>query len=458
MKALQFIEKHTRGKGSRGLYVTACLFPVVAGVIAKLKHHSWMYMDVDAVICAARAVGIGHSAYGIVAHSPFNPVCPGLTPAAYVYAPQIARTLAPLVGLFGAHTLHDLYLVLLLAPATAFMLWFALIRTFPGVAPTYRWLAFAALSPMTFCCANIGIVMHATVVLSLVAFRNRKLPFIATVLACAYIKPSFLSYLIILLIQDRSWLACARAFACTCLCGVGVVWLSFIQAASMRSDWLATLRSVAIQEQPGLGWFALAEWLGIGTGTPLHAILTLAYMAVAAGSGILIGSRFKWSDDERILIGLGTAVFLNPRLMDYDMIILVPYAALLATLANQFRNRVLSFNLSWGFALPLAFGIFANAFHIKSYHRTHTAMFVFFVMGLVIAIRCAQTLWLDRSPSQLPWHLTKLFGKPCDLPSQNPPGGTAACRHAGGAQPGPAYAERSSRRRPVRDLWQRPAG
>ncbi|MDC7682566.1 hypothetical protein PQU92_04720 [Asticcacaulis sp. BYS171W] len=384
MDALTCLREKFGSGWKYGLFVTLCVFPVLAGVLEKFVRHRWVFMDVDAVVCAAQAVAAGQSPYAE------SLTCPGLTPAAFVYAPQIAQGLAPVVSALGVVAVRDIYLWALLLPATLFLLWYALFKVNETLPRHYRWLAFAALSPMTFCCANIGILMHALVLASLVLFRRHRWPFVLMVLACAYIKPTFLSYFVVLLMEKRPWTRSVRDFVLACGVGAGVVLLTFQGAGDGITDWMQALRSTAIKEQPGLGLFALLDWVGIETGSPLALAMGLAFTTAIVAAGVVIAHTGNRRREERLILGMGVAVLCNPRLMDYDMVLLVPYAALLGGTIGALKGRILRYNLSWGLVLLLFGGAPAYLFHINPYQRTHIAMFAFSVLTLVIGWRLWQ--------------------------------------------------------------------
>ncbi|ESQ79767.1 hypothetical protein AEYBE204_07950 [Asticcacaulis sp. YBE204] len=347
-------------------------------------------MDADAVICAAQAVAAGYSPYAE------GVACPGLAPAPFVYAPQIAHALAPLVDALGALEARNLYLCALLLPTTLFLIWFALFRANPDLPRHYRWLAFAALSPMTFVCANIGIVMHGSVLASLLLFRQRW-PFVLVVLICTYIKPTFMGYFVVLLMENRPLGACMRRFVFACVAGVSTVLLTIHGAGESRAAWRQALNGVAIEAQPGLGLFARLSWLGIDTGSPAALGIGLIFIAAMIMAGVVIARTGNRSEDHRLILGMGVAVLCNPRLMDYDMVLLVPYAALLGQSIGGLRGRILRFNLSWGLVLPLAAGALAYLFHVNPYQRTHVAMFAFSVLTLIIGWRLWQANGVART-------------------------------------------------------------
>ncbi len=360
-----------------------CLFPVLAGAFVRLTHHGWVLMDIDAVLCAAQASGQGLSPY--TAHA-----CPGLAPAAYVYAPQFAAVLAPLVKTLGPMTVRFIYVVGLLVPAAACLIWFALVRK-SGLSTAYRWLAFSALTPMAFCCGNVGLVMHAGILAGVVASRlwsRRRWPFVVTVVLCAAVKPTFLAYLIVLLFEDRAWRLRLRDFAVAATAGAAMVGAVFASAGVYRDTWRTALHAVALHDQPGLGWLALTAWLGIPAGSIPMLIVTVLFMAAMLGAGLAIA---RWGDldsEARWLLGFGIAPLLTPRLMDYDMLLIVPFAALLMRVSQKAGPRFQRLS-GWLFTTVLLVGIAANMLEVKAWHRTHIAMFLFASLTLVLGARLA---------------------------------------------------------------------
>ncbi len=356
-----------------------CLFPVLAGAFVRLTHHGWVLMDIDAVVCAAHTSGQGLSPYLI--HS-----CPGLAPASYVYAPQVAAALAPLVDAIGPATTRLIYVVGLLVPATACLIWFALIRK-SGLSTAYRWLAFSALTPMAFCCGNVGLVMHAGILVSRL-WSRRRWPFVVTVVLCAAVKPTFLAYLIVLLFEDRAWRLRLRDFAVAATTGVAMVGAVFAYAGVYGDAWRTALHAIALHDQPGLGWLALTAWLGIPAGSIQMLIVTALFMAAMLGAGLAIA---KWGDldsEARWLLGFGIAPLLTPRLMDYDMLLIVPFAALLMQVSQKAGQRFQRLS-GWLFTTVLLVGIAANMLEFKAWHRTHIAMFLFASLTLVLGAHLA---------------------------------------------------------------------
>ncbi len=408
------IRRWSQSRPAAILFRLFCLFPVVAGIIAKLQKNRWTLMDIDAVLCGASRLSQGLSPYT------HTPVCAGLRPAAFVYAPQVASLFSAPVQQFGALFARDLFVWALLFPATAFLVWFALVKAMPQLRLSHRLLAFSALSAMTFCCGNIGIVMHAAVLAGLLAAPRKKWLFTLVVLACAYIKPTFLMYFVVFLLEDRPLWPRFAAFGWRAVAGIGVVALMFATTGHYGGEWRALLKTVAIEEQPGLGWLALTSWAGVITSSVESLAFAALFMAVMLASGMAMAKWGDLDDNERLILGLGLTPLMTPRLMDYDMILIVPYAALLMSIAGKLPGRIFRTNVTWLFTGVLTLGIMTDLFHIKAYHRTHTAMFLFAGLTLFVGFRLA---W--RHSAQIEQRFMRIWralaGKPAQAVSSTNP-------------------------------------
>ncbi len=382
MDALTFLKGRTRTRRGQGFYIFLCLLPILGGIVAKLIGHDWAFMDIDAVLCAAKAEAAGHSPYGALK-------CTGIDPAPYVYAPQVLALFQPLVAVFGALGARLVFIFILLLPATAVLLWFALLRAMPKVDWRLRLLAFSGLTPMTFCCGNIGIVMHACVPLSLLFGKEKRWPFIVAVLLCVAIKPTFMAYFIFFLFEDKPWKARIATFAGCVAEGIGVTGLMVATTGHWGQAWWEAMHSVTLETQPGLGWMALTSYVGLHSDWPVTIVLSLGFMAAMLLAGLAIVEGAGLDDDGRALVALGVAPLMTPRLMDYDMVLTVPYVALLMTLMPRLKYPPLEKCLPWAFVAVLALGIACNVLHLKRWHRTHVAMFLFCSLTLVMGARLA---------------------------------------------------------------------
>jgi hypothetical protein len=355
------------------LFIAFCIWPVISGLYVMITHHHWMLMDIDAVLCGAKTLSQHHSPYAIHPRP-----CGDIRPAAYVYAPQIAYLFMPFIKALGVAGTRWLFVAVLLAPATLLLLWFALGKRFTDIDYRYRFLAFSALTSMTFVCANVGLVMHAFVLASLLFFPKTRWPFTAMVLACACVKPTFLAYFVIFMLDDVVLWRRIFDFAWRALLGVGIVWLMIKTDGHYGKAWQSTLHSVTLARQVGMGWFELTNFVFHVPGkSHLNVELAIGFMAVMALSGMAIAQWSRLDADERLVLGMGLVPLMTPRLLDYDMVLIVPYAALLMTVVHRIGGKVAAFVLSWVFVLWLGYGIVANFRHDTSWHRTPMDMLLF---------------------------------------------------------------------------------
>jgi hypothetical protein len=134
---------------------------------------------------------------------------------------------------------------------------------------------------------------------------------------------------------------------------------------------------------------ALTSYIGLHADWPVTVVLTLGFMAAMVLAGVAIAEGGGLDDNGRLLVALGVAPLMTPRLMDYDMILIMPYAALLMTLMPRLKSPMLETWLPRVFVAVLAVGIACNILHLKHWHRTHVAMFLFCSLTLVVGVRLA---------------------------------------------------------------------
>ena len=378
MDALSLVRRLTAFKPLLLAFIAFCAWPVVAGMVQRLVQHQWILMDIDAVLCGARTLAGHHSPYAI------HPVCKSLRPAAFVYAPQVAQLFAPFVKAFGVVMARNLFDILILAPASLFLLWFALVRKLPGVDIRYRWLAFSCLTPLTLLCGNVGIVMHALILASLLLFPKTRWPFTLAVLACACVKPTFLAYFVIFLLDDMAPWRRLVAFGWRAALGLAVVKLIVVTDGHYGPVWQKTLHTVALTRQPGMGWFELTDIVfHVPPASLLNLELAGAFMVAMLLSGAAIAQWGGLDGDERLVLGMGLVPLMTPRILDYDMILVIPYAALLVACAQRRGGPFVGFAVSWLFVAWLVYGIVTSMMGMRAWHRTPMDMLLF---GLLTAI------------------------------------------------------------------------
>ena len=389
MDALAILQDRTKTRTGRALFCLLCLMPPIGGLIGHLiGKHAWTFMDIDAVLCAAQAETAGGSPYHAL-H------CPGLQPAAYVYAPQVADWFVPLIHSLGVMGARGAYILVLFLPALALLIWYAVARPVAGVDWRVRMLAVSGLAPMVFCSGNFGVVMHALVISSLVVWPRNRWAFWAAVLVCAVIKPTFLLYLLVPLFEARPWRHRLLFVGASGLAGVAVLAVATLTAGRLGGQWRHAVTSVVLHDQPGLGWlYYSSAWLQMGPGEPLTIVLTLIFMAAMLASGLAIAEAAGLDDDQRKVLALGLVPLITPRLMDYDMMALVPMMALVMRVTPALGGRIFRYNVSWVFVGVLGFGVVANVLHIfRTWPRSHVDMAVFCVVVLAGGGRVAIKAW-----------------------------------------------------------------
>jgi len=280
----------------------------------------------------------------------------------------------------------------LLAPATLFLLWFALAKRFARIDIRYRLLAFAALTPMTFVCANVGIVMHALVLASLLVFSQKgwpktRWPFTLVVLACGCVKPTFLAYFVIFMLDDQVLWKRIFSFLWRAVAGVAVAYLMVLTDGTYGKAWQKTLHSVTMARQVGMGWFELTNFVFHVPG-PSHLNVELAagFMIVMLLAAMAVAQWGELEPDERLALGMGLVPLMTPRLLDYDMILIVSYAALLMSVIHRIGGKVLTVLLSWIYVAWLSWGVITNIVGDTAWHRTPFAMLLFGCLTVITGL------------------------------------------------------------------------
>ncbi|MBW8733838.1 MAG: hypothetical protein JF571_05955, partial [Asticcacaulis sp.] len=110
--ALTFITSRTRTRTGQVVFHLVFLFPMLGAIVSRLSKHRHLLNDFDALACGAWSLARGLSPYAR------HPACPGLDPAAFVYAPQVAMAFRPFIDAFGLEGSRLVWLVFLV-PAMA---------------------------------------------------------------------------------------------------------------------------------------------------------------------------------------------------------------------------------------------------------------------------------------------------------------------------------------------------
>jgi len=327
-------EPHPSKLWHTGLWAFFFTMPVWSSLLGRLLKGKWWFNDFDALLCGADYLRRGLSPYSL------EPVCAGLNPAPYVYAPQIGQMLPPLVGWLGFSGLKSLYAIVLLA-VLGFMFWFILIRPWPRVPLMWRLPGFGVLTGSSIASGNIGLLLHGLILIAALNLHRSIVPFVLLVVLAACVKPFLLTYMIVLMFTQKPLTTRLWQTAAAGLAGAGMVAALYL-SAPYAADWAALRDSVVAQSQSGMSWFGWMNALGLATYSPLSLGGLVIYLAITSLCGLWIAERSGADRTERLVIGLTFALLLNPRLMDYDLLLLPLGMALLVNLSvsNRLIRRV----------------------------------------------------------------------------------------------------------------------
>ena len=385
--ALTLVDRLTARTWTAAVFALVFLFPILGNVISRLtRKHGWWLNDYDALICGAHSVGLGQSPYSLY------PVCDGIRPAPFVYAPQVGAFFAPLVNGLGFAGARLVYLIPLV-PALCVLVWFALAYALPKAPVWLRLMTFAAINGSVLACGNIGLVLHALVVLAALNLKRTRPLFVAAVVIGALVKPVFLTYLIVLLMEDRPLRLRLRDFAISASLGLAAVAWLMLDAGPFGAQWHAILNAIVIQQQPGIGLFSYTSLVGFPAASPVAMALYLPFAAMIAISGLILAEWSGFDARERIVLGLGVAQLLNPRLMDYDLFVLTPAIVLVVMQARAFGPRAQAWT-GWAFVGVLVFAVVINAVggpHVNdAVKRAPIAVFVYCGLLIYVAVLTAR--------------------------------------------------------------------
>ena len=221
-------------------------------------------------------------------------------------------------------------------------------------------------------------------------YKKERLAFLPYLFATPvlFILGGSLAYFVIFLFDDVALWRRLFAFGWRVMVGVGVNHLMVITDGHFGKAWQRTLHSVTLARQPGMGWFELTNFVFHVPGkSDLNWQLALGFMIVMGLSGMAIAQWGRLEEDERLLFGMGLVPLMIPRILDYDMILIAPYAALLMAVAYRIGGGIFRFVLSWIFAGWMIWGILSFIFDMDGWHRTSMAMLLFGCLTVVVALR-----------------------------------------------------------------------
>lgn len=293
----------------------ACTLPLISGLLGRLIKQKPWFVDFDAIACAGMTLSQGGNPYSL------SPACEGLRPAVFVYAPVIAESLSAIILFMGLEGFR----------ATYALLWFAALT---GIG-VYIWKSndqdwrlklpvFALLTGGSLASGNIALLLHGLILAAALSLPKRATPFIITVTLAALIKPTLLTYLIVLVYLDKPLRWRIGTLAAGTITGLAGYVLISTGNSDLHTHWHTALDQVVLSQQPGISFFSWIDATGLNHTAPLSLIGLGLFMVILSLSGLALAELGKVGPSGRLAIGLGMAQLLNPRLMDYDLLLVIP--------------------------------------------------------------------------------------------------------------------------------------
>lgn len=318
----------------RALAFAPFALPILLGVGGRIAKRAWPLNDFDAVACAA-----WRSAHHLPLYAQ-GLSCPGGHPAAYVYLPQLAWLLAPLAHgptVTGARIAYGLVYVAIVAA----LIWAVALRRSPAAPRGLRFAGLALVTGGSLTCGNLAAPCHALVLGAGLTAKRSVWPLAFAIVLVSLIKPVLLTYLLIFAYQPEPWPTRARRIGFALLLAAlaaAVVWTT---GGESLIAWRAALTHTVIETQTGVGFLDLAARLGFrGNELGVQAVFVV-FAGLMSLAGLAIAEGRALSREARLYLAIGLAQLVDPRLMDYDLIMLAPAMAVLAVNAPPvWRSRL----------------------------------------------------------------------------------------------------------------------
>jgi hypothetical protein len=311
---------------------------MLVGFVRRALSGGWWFNDLDSVLCGAWRVAHGASAYAEAV------ACPGGRPAPYVYLPQLAHLLSPLARGSDISGLRAAFAAGALS-AAAVLIWTLFVRPMPGDTGRLRTPLLGLTSGSAIASANLAYAGHLMVVAAASLRRGGALPLMLAIVLASVLKPVLLTYLLIFAYQPQRLAVRAGRVMGGLLLAAAAAALVVTTAGPDLAAWRAAIDQVALSpSQLGFGFFAWMYYLG----APSIGGITLAAYAIFAAviclAGLVIAEGARLDARSRVLLAMGVAQLVNPRLMIYDMLMLAPLAvafqATPAAARGLFHNAV----------------------------------------------------------------------------------------------------------------------
>jgi len=348
-----------------------CTLPLISGLLGRLLKQKPWFVDFDAIACAGQTLSQGGNPYSL------SPACEGLRPAVFVYAPMIAEGLSATIAFMGLDGFRVAYVLMWLMALAGIGLYVWRQNPEDG---RLKLPLFALLTGGSLASGNIALLLHGLILGAALCLPKRATPFIVAVTLAALIKPTLLTYLIVLVYLDKPLIWRLRTLATGVISGLGAYGLMALKQGPLHSHWHQALDQVVLSQQPGISFFS---WIA-ATGLPHDALPSLIglglFMALLSLAGLALAEMGRCSPAQRLAIGLGMAQLLNPRLMDYDLLLIIP---LLVTVLSLSQNL----SRTWGRGSLLALnGLMASVLILNLLETPPVMPVPFGVLGLSLMV------------------------------------------------------------------------
>lgn len=306
--------------------------PLVLGILAKLHRSKYVFSEYQSVACAGLKVIQNAPIYAL------DLQCHGMRAASFVYIPGVAQVAAFFERYLTEPGFLALYLVLYLT-AAAILIYVPLFA--PQTPSNWRdKLPFAVfLSSSAFMLGNIAVILHGLVLMGVLAIEISPWLFIAGVAVAAWVKPTFLTYLVVILLLDISLVRRIGLMAVGVIIGLLPLGQFILTGGELTSQWYALLSHYVYNITPGVGFFGWLDLIGLN---PAHTGAKGAYLVYAGLitlSGLVLARSLQLNRHERIWLGLSLAVLLIPRIMSEDICLIGPGLWILADKSARLASR-----------------------------------------------------------------------------------------------------------------------
>ncbi len=306
--------------------------PLALGILAKLYRSKYVFSEYQSVACAGLKVLENAPVYAL------NLQCPGMRAASFVYIPGVAQVAAFFERFLTEPGFLVLYLVFYLAAAAALIYVPFFARPTPG-----NWhdrLPFGVfLSSSAFMLGNIAVILHGIVLLGALAIEITPWLFVAAVALAAWVKPTFLTYLIVILLLDMPLVRRIGLMATGVIIGLLPLGHFILTGGGLTSQWYALLSHYVFNVTPGVGFFG---WLSLTGMDPAHIGAKVAYLVFAGLitiNGLALAEGLQLNRRERIWLGLSLGALLIPRIMSEDVCLIGPGLLILADRSAHLAGR-----------------------------------------------------------------------------------------------------------------------